>query len=189
MLETRDSDFRFRPKADICLRKKTPPSRAGFSGGLTGFATGQVVLRRSSQSRRSHYRPPAALDGGSRATVGVHILESSSNWQTNSRNPCPLENSPWHKGPFLPLIRTSSPAKNRALVSISSTSKVSLARIATGITPCPLMLKQFESLPGLMSISTVVSLHLPAVPAEVLLAARRISLRPCPSQRQSTKHP
>ena len=39
-----------------------------------------------------------------------------------------------------------------------------------------------------MSISIVVSLHSPAVLAEVSLAARLISLRPSPSQRQSTKH-
>ncbi len=32
-------------------------------------------------------------------------------------------------------------------------------------------------------------MHLTAVPAEVLLAATRISLRRCPSHRQSTEHP
>jgi len=50
-------------------------------------------------------------------------------------------------GKATPLTRTSRPANFRLATSTSVTSKATLPKMATEITPFPLMLMQLESLP------------------------------------------
>jgi hypothetical protein len=89
---------------------------------------------------------------------GSQFSGSSSKWQTKSKNASSLESSVEHKGPLFPLTRTSKPPKLRVERSTWITSKSEFPSIATGITPCPLILKQLGSLPGLMSIATCLIL-------------------------------
>jgi len=76
-------------------------------------------------------------------------------------NPSPFTSSYAAKAlSALPFTATAAPSRATVPTSICVTSKSALPKIATGMTPCSLLLKQLGSLPGLISISIPVFVSL-----------------------------